>query len=374
MSRLTSRTRTRRLTACVAVTAASALLFTGCGQAGAGGASTDGASTDGGGGATGADAKSTGKGLVIGWSQRGISGSDWWKTLVDGGQSEADAMGASIELLDANGDTVRQNSDVQTLIAKGVDVVIMNANDPIGVGASVAALKDAGIPLVTVNSNLDPSLVPDMFCYVAEDQSYTGALAGEVIAQKAIKKFGTSGEFKLVGIGGFPGDVISDLRLNGFLTGYKKVMADYPDVKTVQLDTKYGEWKPDKALAPIRDVATANPDLKIVFSMSDVMQGGIYQGLDQAGLWGDNLIEGSYDGGMNSVKEMVDNPNGPLQATASNQPWDQGATAVKMALAAYNNDRSACPDGTTYIKTTVVTPENASDYYKAEDTYVRATS
>jgi ribose transport system substrate-binding protein len=325
-----------------------------------------------GGDAATAEDKSTGEGLVIGWSQRGISGSDWWKTLVDGGQAEAEKIGARIELLDANGDTVRQNADIQTLITKGVDVVIMNANDPIGVGPSVQALKDAGIPLVTVNSNLDESLVPDMFCYVAEDQEYTGSLAGEVAATKSIEKFGDAGEVKVVGIGGFPGDVLSDLRFNGFMEGWERVMADHPGVSTVKLETKYGEWKPDKALGPIRDVATANPDLKVVYSMSDVMNGGVVQGLQQAGIWGDGIILSSYDGGMVSVKEMLDNPDGPLQATASNQPWDQGATAVKMALAAYNDDQSACPDKTLFIETTVVTPENAADYYVAEDTYVRA--
>jgi ribose transport system substrate-binding protein len=325
-----------------------------------------------GGDAATAEDKSTGEGLVIGWSQRGISGSDWWKTLVDGGQAEAEKIGARIELLDANGDTVRQNADIQTLITKGVDVVIMNANDPIGVGPSVQALKDAGIPLVTVNSNLDESLVPDMFCYVAEDQEYTGSLAGEVAATKSIEKFGDAGEVKVVGIGGFPGDVLSDLRFNGFMEGWERVMAEHPGVSTVKLETKYGEWKPDKALGPIRDVATANPDLKVVYSMSDVMNGGVVQGLQQAGIWGDGIILSSYDGGMVSVKEMLDNPDGPLQATASNQPWDQGATAVKMALAAYNDDQSACPDKTLFIETTVVTPENAADYYVAEDTYVRA--
>lgn len=315
--------------------------------------------------------KAKGKGLVIGWSQRGISGSDWWKTLVDGGKAQADKMGAKIELLDANGDTVRQNADVQTLITKGVDVVIMNANDPIGVGPSVQALKAAGIPLITVNSNLDPSLVSNMFCYVAEDQKATGALAGEDVAKKAVAKFGQTGEFKLVGIGGFPGDVISELRYSGFMQGYKNVISKYPGIKTVELPLKYGSWKPDTALPPIRDVATANPDLKIVFSMSDVMQGGIEQGLKSAGIW-DNVVEGSYDGGMTSVKQMSDNPKGPLQSDASNQPWDQGATAVKMALAAFNRDSSQCPDQTTYIKTSLVTPDNAKTYYKPEDTYVRA--
>ena len=357
MRNTTVRTRGRRSLIAVVTIAVASLALVGCRP---------------GGGPASEEQKATGEGLVIGWSQRGISGSDWWKTLVEGGQAEAKELGARVELLDANGDTVRQNADVQTLITKGVDVVIMNPNDPIGVGPSVQALKDAGIPLVTVNSNLDESLVPDMFCYVAEDQEYTGSLAGEVAAAKSLEKFGDTGEVKLVGIGGFPGDVLSDLRFNGFMEGWENVMAEHPGVETVKLETKYGEWKPDKALAPIRDVATANPDLKVVYSMSDVMNGGVVQGLEQAGIWGDQVILSSYDGGMVSVKEMLDDPDGPLQATASNQPWDQGATAVKMALAAYNDDQSACPDKKLFIETTVVTPENAADYYVAEDTYVRA--
>lgn len=327
----------------------------------------------GGGGAGGDAGKESGvkNDIVIGWSQRGISGSDWWKTLVDGGEAAAKEAGAKIELLDANGDTVRQNSDVQTLIAKGVDAVIMNPNDPIGVEGSVAALKDAGIPLVVVNSNLDDKLVPDIYCYVAEDQVATGALSGRDTAEKAIKKFGDKGEIKIVAIGGFPGDVISDLRYSGFKQGWNEVMAQHPDVQTVELDMKYGEWKPDKALGPVRDVATGNPDLKVLFHESDVMLGGIEQGLKQAGMW-DDVIIGSYDGGMNAVKVMMEDPDGPLQNTASNQPWDQGAAAVKMAVAAVQGQTDACPGGTFYIDTTLVSTANAADYYIEGDTYVRA--
>lgn len=322
-------------------------------------------------GAARADDKSTGKGLVIGWSQRGISGSDWWKTMIAGGEAEAKKIGAKLIVLDANGDTTRQNQDVQTLITQGVDVVIINANDPIGVGASVKSLKRAGIPLIAVNSNLDAKLVPDIFCYVAEDQFATGGKAGKVIAQKAVEKWGDHDAIKLASIGGFPGDVISDLRFNGFMDGYNSIMKSHPNVKTTVVPMKFGEWKPDKALGPIRDMATANPDLKIMFSMSDVMQGGIEQGLKEAGLW-DKVLEGSYDGGMNSIKEMVDNPNGPLQADASNQPWDQAVLAVKMAVAGYDKDAKACPSKTNYVQTTVVTPADAKSYYKPNETYVRA--
>jgi ribose transport system substrate-binding protein len=316
--------------------------------------------------------KAKGQGLVIGWSQRRVTGSDWYKTLIAGGQAEAQKLGAKIEVLDASGDTARQNQDVQTLISKGVDVVVMNANDPLGVAPSVNALKKAGIPLVTVNSNLDPSLVKNMYCYVAEDQVSTGALAGAVIAKKAVDKYGKTGDIKLLGVGGYPGDVISELRYKGFMQGYHKVMAAYPQVKTKELPFRYGHWLPDQALQPVRDVATANPDLKVVYSESDVMHAGIKQALQQAGVWGPGLLMGSYDGGMASIKEMVDAPNGPLQADASNQPWDQGKTAVQLALSAYNHDSKACPGGTKYIKTTVVTPKNASSYYRKSDTYVRA--
>ena len=321
-----------------------------------------------------ADDKASGKGLVIGWTQRGISGSDWWKTMINGGEAEAKKIGAKLIVLDANGDTTRQNQDVQTLITQGVDVVIMNANDPIGVAASVKALKKAGIPLVAVNSNLDQKLVPDMFCYVAEDQFATGALAGDVIAKKALEQWGDKGTIKLGSIGGFPGDVISDLRFNGFMDGYNKVMKGHPEVKTVVLPMKFGEWKPDKALGPIRDMATANADLKIVFSMSDVMNGGVTQGLKEAGLWDKGILTGSYDGGMNAIKQMMDDPKGPMQADASNQPWDQATLAVKMALAAYNKDAKACPSKTNFVPTIVVTPMTASQYFTADETYVRASN
>src|ERR1700730_2363416 len=141
------------------------------------------------------------KQIVIGFSQRRVAGSDWWKTLIAGATSQAEKLGVKIVVVDAGGDTVRQNSDVQTLITKGVDGVIINPNDPRGVSQAVEAVKKAGIPLVVVNSNLDPSLAKDAFCYVAEDQVSTGALAGKAIAEEIGKKYKPTDTIKLAIIG-----------------------------------------------------------------------------------------------------------------------------------------------------------------------------
>lgn len=111
-----------RSSAVVAMAAASgvAALF----AAGCGGSDSDGQS------ASGGDA---GKTVVIGFSQRRIAGSDWWKTLVKGVKDEAQREGAKVEVTDAGGDTVQQISDVKTLLTRGVDGLIINPNDPRGV-------------------------------------------------------------------------------------------------------------------------------------------------------------------------------------------------------------------------------------------------
>src|ERR1700732_2787366 len=80
------------------------------------------------------------KQIVIGFSQRRVAGSDWWKTLIAGATSQAEKLGVRVIVVEAGGDPVRQNSDVPPLITKGVDGVIINPNDPKGVSQAVEAV------------------------------------------------------------------------------------------------------------------------------------------------------------------------------------------------------------------------------------------
>lgn len=110
--------------------------------------------------------------------------------------------------------------------------------------------------------------------------------------------------------------MLSDLRFNGFMAGWNRIMDKHPDVTTVKFETK---WRVEarQGSRPDPRRRTANPDLTVVHSMNDVMHGGIVQGLQQADLWGDGIIMASYDGGMGAMKAMVDDPKGPLQADDS---------------------------------------------------------
>jgi ribose transport system substrate-binding protein len=301
--------------------------------------------------------------IVIGFSQRRIAGSDWWKTLVQGATDAAAKAGVTLEVLDAGGDTVKQNADIQTLITKGVNAIIINPNDPVGLKQAVAAATAAGIPVIAVNCALDDSILKTIYGYVVEDQVATGARGGYLMAPLVAKRnpdlVGKTA--KGVVIGGYPGDVLSDLRAKGYMQGYQKWLDENPGkgVTLQYIDMKYGHWIPQDALPVMRDVATANPDLKVVFSESDVMHAGIVQALKAAGIW-DSITMAEYDGYETTVKEMIDNPNGPTQVLTTNEPYRQGLKAIEMAIRAVGGHAA---EGTVFVDTVAFDVTNASKYY-----------
>lgn len=312
-------------------------------------------------GSAGATTGAEGETVTIGFSQRRLAGSDWWATLLAGAEDKAAELGAEVIVTDAGGDTVKQNSDVETLITQGVDAIILNPQDPTGVAPAVSAATGAGVPLVVVNSNLSEELAPQQFCYVAENQPEVAGQLGAAMAEVVKERFGTDGPLKAVIIGGYSGETITEQRSQGVIDGYASVDGA-PELEYLPL--RYGEWLPDRALPPMRDIATANPDLKVVFSLSDVMLPGIKQGLQDAGIL-DQVVIGSYDGQMSVIKEMMDNPDGPVQANASNEPYKQGQTAVEKAVAAARGQSQdeVCPGGEFWIDTFLATPATAEQHY-----------
>jgi ribose transport system substrate-binding protein len=306
--------------------------------------------------------KSGGSGKSIAFAQM-ASSNDSWKAQTIGVRAAAKTEGVDLLVGDAGGDVVKQNSNVQTFITKGVGALILNPADPVGVGPSVKALKSADIPLVVVNNSLADNLKPDSYCYVAEDQVATGALVGTRMATVLAKKYGADTTLKGVILGGVRGDVITPTRSSGFKKGYASVKGA-PKLKL--LPTIYGQWAADKALPPVREIATANPDLKVIFVASDSMLPAVESALKPLNLW-DKVTIGSYDGEMLWVKKMMDDPTGPIVGIGANVPNKQGELALKIAkqAAAGTPASKACPGGTKFIQTPLYTPENAKQYYKA---------
>ena len=71
---------------------------------------------------------------------------------MDDGVKEAEAeLGITVIVADAADDASKQANDVLNFISQGVDAVVLNPTDGDAIIASVEALNEAGIPVITVD-------------------------------------------------------------------------------------------------------------------------------------------------------------------------------------------------------------------------------
>jgi ribose transport system substrate-binding protein len=302
----------------------------------------------------------------VGFAQANF-GNGWYEVQAEGVKAEMKKLGYDVTVVSGGGKPLTQNSQIQTFITQGVKGVVMNPTDPRAVASSVAALKKAKIPFVLVNTSLDESLAGNAYCYVAEDEVENSRQIGIEMANVLSKKYGSSATVKALLVKGFPGDSNSARRDKGFKAGYASV-AGAPKLNL--LPDAFGEFNADGALGPVRSIATANPDLQAVFSVTDSMLPGIQTALKGAGIWEKVIIAG-YDARMSIVKEMKDNPDGPIIATVANRPLEQGSVGSQMLDKAIKGipQSEACPGGNHFLEPTLVTPATAAAYYKADVSY-----
>lgn len=306
--------------------------------------------------------KKDGKEIVIGFSQRRVAGSDWYTNLIRGAEEEAKRQDVKLVVLDAQGDVAKQVSGVEDLIAQSVDAVIMNPQDPSGVIPATNRLNQRNIPLIGVNSNLDPKA--NAISFVSDDPRDTGYKAGWELAKAASEKFGNK-VIKAAMISGYPKELVSQYRRNGMVSGWTDFMLEKYGKSNLDLVAeRFGNWVPDKALPEMQDIATAYPDLQVVFCMSDVMLPGISTALKNTGLSKDTII-GSIDGTKEAIKKVQD-PNSGLVVTVSNDPRVQGADAVKMAIKVVQGEQVP---SIHYIANPIITKKNAKEMYDPNSAY-----
>jgi ribose transport system substrate-binding protein len=272
--------------------------------------------------------------IVIGFSQV-TQQSPFYVQLKDGAQRAADKAGAELLFADANGDVAKQNNDIQDLITRGVDVLLINPVDPKG----IAAAKAAKIPVVTV----DRPVPSGAASHVGRDNVAMGKLAGD----RLVKALGAAGG-KVIEIQGDAGGAVARDRSKGF----HQAAAANPKIKIVK--GPYCDYIRSKSVAAMQDLLQANPDVKAVFAHNDDMALGALQVLRENNRT-DVKIAG-VDGLMEAVKAI---PAGQYVATSLNDPIGEAGKAVDTAVKAARGEKvPAYVDAGTGL----VDPANAAKY------------
>ncbi|PRR73331.1 substrate-binding domain-containing protein [Neomoorella humiferrea] len=261
------------------------------------------------------------KKVIIGFSQVTLQ-SPFYVELMKAAENEAKAKGAQLIYVDAQENIQKQNNDVQDLITKGINVLLLNPVNPDGVAPALAAAEKANIPVVTV----DRPTTAKVATFVGRDNKEMGRLAGK----KAVELLGGAGQAKgvIVEIQGAAGDKVMMARRDGF----HEIVDKEPGIKVIQ--SPYCDYTRSKAVKAFQDILQANPKIDLVYAHNDDMALGAVQVLEQ------NKITGVKVVGVDGLMEaLVAIKAGKYDATVLNDPQYLGKLAVDTALGVLNGEK-----------------------------------
>lgn len=171
--------------------------------------------------------------VTIGFSNAGL-GDSWRVVMLHSIERAAAENKASIKKLlitDAGHDDAKQIADIQDLVSRGVDLLIVSANTQKALDPVVTRAMQKGIPVVMV----DRRIASDNFVTFV---TASDAMMGRLWAQWIVERLNAKGN--VVILAGQAGSSPSENRIKAA----RQVFAQYPDIKI--LDTVYSDWSPVK--------------------------------------------------------------------------------------------------------------------------------
>ncbi len=177
---------------------------------------------------------------------------------------------------------------VETMIAAGVDAIVLTPMDDRALVAPVAEAKQAGIPTVIFNSALSGD---DYVAYISTDNRKGGRLAGEYIGSLM------KGRGKLILIRVIEGVEGGRQREDGFLEAVK---AGFPGIKILS-DNQYAGITTETAYQTTDSLLSRFPDVEAIFTPNESTTFGCLRALKDRGLAG-RVIHVGFD----SSKKLIE--------------------------------------------------------------------
>ncbi len=240
-------------------------------------------------------------------------------------------------ITDAGGQVAKQIADIEDLVARGVDILMVTASSPTAISPVVDKATDAGVLTVTFDNIVATDKV---VLKVEADESGIGIQNMEWLAKKL------GGKGKIVMLGGIKGTSSAQLRWDGALEVLKK----YPGIEVIGED--WVNWAFDMGKAAMENFLAANPVIDGVWTDG----GGSAQGALTAMLEANRVtqIVGTASNGYAKLWSQLKKERGFESFCATNPPYCS-VTALKYAL-----DALAGKTVPRYIKTSLSLMDNSN--------------
>src|SRR5690349_7754848 len=149
---------------------------------------------------------------TVGFAQTGLT-NPWRLGESKSMQDEAKKRGYTLVETNANEDTAKQIADVDSLIAQKVDILIFPPRETQALAPSVLKAKQAGIPVILIDRDVDHSIAKpgeDYVTFIGSDFVDQGRRAAEWLTKTM------NGQAKIIELEGTTGADPAILRKQGF--------------------------------------------------------------------------------------------------------------------------------------------------------------
>lgn len=176
--------------------------------------------------------------------------------------------GVSVEIRSAGDDNLRQAEDVRYFIDKGVDLLIISANEAAPMTPIVEEAYDKGIPVILI----DRKILSDKYtAYIGADNNEIGRAVGNYIASRL------GGKGNVVELTGLSGSTPAMERHQGFMAAISR----FPEIKLI--DKADAAWERAPAEVEMDSMLRRNPKIDAVYAHNDRIAPGAYQAAKKVG-------------------------------------------------------------------------------------------
>jgi D-xylose transport system substrate-binding protein len=207
-----------------------------------------------------------------------------WQRDRDTFVAAAEKLGATVIVQSANGDDTTQVRDVQSLLSRGVDVLVIVPHNGSAMTRAVRSANDAKVPVIAydrliLGANIDYYL------------TFDNVKVGEAQAAYLAARLPAGRKARIVRIYGAPTDNNAKL----FKQGQDNILD--PLIKAGRIEVVHEDWaldwKPENAKKIMNAAVTkAGKDIDAVVASNDGTAGGAIQALIEDGLAGKVLVTG----------------------------------------------------------------------------------
>ena len=245
-----------------------------------------------------------------------------------------ETYGAEVTVVDGKNDQTEQTNQINSFIADGVDVLIVNLVQSTAAAAVTALAKEADIPVVYINrepSEEDMGAWEGKITYVGADARQSGTMQGQIVYDREDHgDLNGNGTVDYVMIMGDPENVDAQYRTEFSI----KCLTDN-GVQVNKLFEQRGDWMQENGqqLAATA-LAQFGKDIDVIFCNNDAMALGAYQAIVDAGR---KVNEDILLLGVDALDECVEMiANGQMTGTVLNDHIGQSHKAADVAIEAAN--------------------------------------